>query len=83
MPCTIRICTASCWGWRRAVERGRRAKGPGGPTRMGIDEKAAAKGHRYLTLVYDLIGATVEYVGEERKQASLDGYFTSLTPAQR
>jgi transposase len=80
----LRISWDEAWHIQeRAVERGRRAKAPGGPTRMGIDEKAAAKGHRYLTLVYDLTGATVEYVGEERKQASLDGYFTSLTLAQR
>jgi transposase len=53
------------------------------PTRLGVDEKAAAKGHRYLTLVCDLEQATVEYIADDRKQASLDGYFQGLTDAQR
>jgi hypothetical protein len=46
---------------------------------MGVDEKAAAKGQRYLTLVCDLDQATVEYIADERKQASLDGYFQGLS----
>jgi hypothetical protein len=33
-----------------------------------------AKGHQYLTLVCDLDHATVEYLAEDRKQASLEGY---------
>jgi transposase len=32
-----------------------------------VDEKAAAKGYRYLTLVCDLSQATVEYIADERK----------------
>ena len=50
---------------------------------MGVDEKAAAKGQRYLTLVCDLESATVEYIADERKQASLDGYFEALSEAER
>ena len=50
---------------------------------MGVDEKAAAKGQRYLTLVCDLDSATVEYITDERKQASLDAYFEALTEAER
>ncbi len=50
--------------------------------RIGVDEKAAAKGHRYLTLVYDLDEGTVEYIAEDRKQESLDHYYTGLTPEQ-
>ena len=52
-------------------------------THLGVGEKAAAKGHRYLTLVYDLTEATVEFIGDDRKQASLDAYFTGLTRGQR
>ena len=48
-----------------------------------MDEKAVAKGQRYLTVVCDLAQGTVEYIGDDRKQASLDGYFTGLTEAQR
>ena len=50
---------------------------------VGVDEKAAAKGQTYVTLVCDLERATVEHIAEDRKQASLDGYFTSLSEAQR
>ena len=68
---------------RRAVARGRARRRPQAPARLGVDETAIARGHDYLTLVSDLTTGTVEYLAEERKQASLDGYFTSLTPAQR
>ncbi len=50
---------------------------------IGVDEKAAAKGQRYLTLVCDLERATVEYIADERKQASLDGYFEALSEDER
>src|SRR5439155_19439064 len=67
----------------RAVARGRARRRPQAPARLGVDETAIARGHDYLTLVSDLTTGTVAYLAEERKQASLDGYFTSLTPAQR
>jgi len=50
--------------------------------RIGVDEKAAAKGHRYLTLVCDLDAGTAEHITEDRKQESLDGYYAGLTPEQ-
>jgi len=68
---------------RRAVARGRARQRVRVPARLGIDETAVARGHDYLTLVCDLAAGTVEYLAEERKQASLDGYFAALTPAQR
>ena len=68
---------------KRAVLRGRRAKRAAIPEQIGIDEKAIAKGHHYMTLVYDLQEATVEYIGEDRKQASLDAYFKAFTLEQR
>jgi transposase len=58
----------------RAVRRGRAAKGKAVPQIIGVDEKAIAKGHRYMTLVCDLKQATVEYIGVDRKQASLQSY---------
>jgi transposase len=81
----LRISWDEAWHIQeRAVARGRKAKGvQGPPTQLGVDEKAAAKGHRYLTLVTDLERGTVEYVGDDRKQSSLDGYFLGLTDAQR
>ena len=47
----LRISWAEAWHLlARAVERGQRAKPTQAPAYMGIDEKAIAKGHRYLTL---------------------------------
>ncbi len=64
------------------MERGQRAKRPRVTPHLGVDEKAIAKGHQYLTLVCDLDRATVEYLAEDRKQASLAGYFTGLAADQ-
>jgi transposase len=50
--------------------------------RIGVDEKAAAKGHRYLPLVGDLDAGTVEPIAEDRAQESLDGYYAGLTKEQ-
>jgi transposase len=55
------------------------AKAEALPRQIGIDEKAIAKGHRYMTLVCVLEAATVEYIGEERIEASLTAYFTAFT----
>ena len=79
----LRISWDEAWHlMERAVARGQRAKGPRVPRRLGVDEKAAAKGHRYLTLVCDLTHATVEYIADDRKQASLDAYFATVPPDQ-
>jgi len=67
----------------RAVERGQARKAPRIIPHLGVDEKAIAKGHRYLTLVCDLQVGTVEYVGAERKQASLEAYYQTLAAEQR
>ena len=55
---------------RRAVQRGHQRKRTKPLRRIGVDEKAAAKGHRYLTLVCDLEAGTVEHIAEDRKQES-------------
>lgn len=73
-------------GWNlmeRAVVRGRARKAEKAIRRIGVDEKAAAKGHKYLTLVCDLDVGTVEHVSEDRKQPSLEAYFDGLTVEQR
>ena len=67
----------------RAVLRGRRAKPSAMPALIGVDEKAIAKGHRYMTLVCNLEQATVEYIGQDRKQASLEVYFEAFEPEVR
>lgn len=67
----------------QAVTRGQARKAQRLVPRIGVDEKAAAKGHKYLTLVCDLDHGTIEYVGEDRKQESLDAYYQALTYEQR
>jgi transposase len=67
----------------RAVARGQARKVRRIIPHLGVDEKAIAKGHRYLTLVCDLAAGTIEYVGEERKQASLEAYYRNLSEEQR
>ncbi len=79
----LRISWDEAWGiMERAVKRGRQRKAPKVVRRLGVDEKAAAKGHRYLTLVCDLEEGTVEHVAEERKQESLEGYYQGLSEEQ-
>jgi transposase len=66
----------------RAVARGKAAKVRRLPPLVGVDEKAAAKGHNYLTLVTDLERGCVEYIADERRQTSLDVYFEAFTQAE-
>jgi transposase len=75
----LRITWDEAWHlMERAVMRGRAGKGSAIPRKIGVDEKAIAKGHRYMTLVCDLEAATVEYIGEDRKEASLGAYFEAF-----
>jgi transposase len=66
----------------RAVARGLRAKKRRVIAHLGVDEKAVAKRHRSVTLVCDLDRSTVEYIGDDRKQTSLDAYYQSLSRKQ-
>jgi hypothetical protein len=71
---TPRTCISWDEAWHiveRAVERGQR---PRVTPHLGVDEKAIAKGHQYLTLVCDVDRATVDYLPEDRQQASREGY---------
>jgi transposase len=67
----------------RAVARGRDRKAHRLPRYLGVDEKSFAKGHQYETLVCNLRRGTVEYVGEDRKEASLRVYFAGFSKAAR
>jgi len=67
---------------QRAVERGLRTKPVGVPVHLGVDEKTAGRGQDYVTVVSDLERGVVEYVADERRQASLDGYFDKFEPEQ-
>ena len=66
----------------RAVARGQRAKERRAIAHLGVDEKAVAKRHRYVTLVNDLDRGTVEYIGDDRGKTSLDAYYQSLSEDQ-
>jgi transposase len=66
----------------RAVKRGLERRKAELVSHLGIDEKAFRKRHNYVTLVNDLSGSRVLYVAEDRKQASLDGFWGTLTAEQ-
>ena len=79
----VRVSWDEAWGiMTRAVKRGRQRKAPKVVRQIGVDEKAAAKGHTYLTLVCDLDEGTVEHIAEDRRRESLDGYYAGLTQEQ-
>ena len=79
----LRISWDEAWGLlERAVRRGRARKVRTVVRRIGVDEKAAAKGHRYLTVVCDLDEGTVEHIAGDRKQESLAGYYAALSQEQ-
>jgi transposase len=67
----------------RAVARGLAVKPHVVPTKMGVDEKAAGKGQDYITVVSNLETGCVEYLADERRQASLDGFFEKFTTEER
>jgi hypothetical protein len=51
--------------------------------RIGVDEKAVARRHQYVTMVCDLDRSTVEYLAENREKTSLDVYYASLSLRSR
>jgi transposase len=67
----------------RAVQRGLARREAEQVPHLGVDEKAFRKGHKYVTLVTDLDHSRVLYVAKDRKQASLDGFWKTLTDKQR
>jgi transposase len=74
----------TCWQMQsRAVKRGFSRKTVTLPERIGVDEKAFAKGHKYETLIYDIEKKTVEYVCESRTQESLESYYKQFSQAER
>jgi transposase len=80
----LRLSWDEAWHlMERAVQRGLSVKPERTIARIGVDEKAAGKGHDYITVVCDLDRGTVEHIADERKQASLHAYFERLSPQQR
>jgi transposase len=68
---------------QRGVERGLARREAEPIPHVGVDEKAFCKGHRYATLVSDLEKGCVLYVAEDRKQTSLDGFWSTITDQQK
>jgi transposase len=80
----LRISWDEAWGIKaRAVQRGLARRQAEVVAHLGVDKKAIAKRHRYLTIVADLDRTRVLYLADDRKQESLDGFWGTLTPAQR
>jgi len=80
----LRVSWDEAWGiMKRAVARGKKRKKRRVVRKMGVDEKSAARGHNYLTIVSDLERGTVEYLGDNRDEGSLDGYLGKLSPKRR
>ncbi len=48
------------------------------PKKIGIDEIAYEKGHKYLTVVRDINLGRVIWVGKDRKKETLDEFFITL-----
>jgi transposase len=66
----------------RAVERGQQRKKRRVIPCLGVDEKAVARRHQYVTMVCDLGCGTVEYLAENREKTSLDAYYATLSQEQ-
>jgi len=67
----------------RAVHRGLERRGAVSPKRIGVDETSFQKGHEYVTVVSDQESTNVLYVADDRKQGSLDGFYSNLSKEQR
>lgn len=79
----LRVSWDEAWHlMERAVERGQERKKRRVIPRIGVDEKAVARRHQYVTMVCDLDRSTIEYLAENREKTSLDAYYASLAPEQ-
>lgn len=67
-----------------AVEWGRSRMDMGGIASIGVDEIQWQRGHKYLTLVYQIDDRCKRllWIGEDRKEATIRSFFDWLTPAR-
>jgi transposase len=70
------IDDATRWSWGR----GRFVKSDSRPQKM--EETSFTRGHHHFTLVNDLDGGRVLFVGEHRTAETLDEFWSSLTAEQ-
>jgi transposase len=62
----------------RTIERVRDGHRIRGLTAIGIDEVSYRKGHKYVTVVYDLNRSCVVWVGPGKKRESIDRFFNEM-----
>jgi len=69
---------------QRAVRRGLARRASAVMPRLCVDEKSMGRGQNYLTIVAEVTdgATTVQYVGEDRRQESLDAFWQRLTSEQ-
>jgi transposase len=68
---------------RRAVRRGLERKTLQVPELIGIDEKAYRRGKdSYMTIVSNLEGSKVDWIGDDRRAETLIAYFEQFPPEQ-
>jgi transposase len=60
----------------RAIGRVRDGHRIRGLTALGVDEVSYRKGHKYVTVVYDLDRSRVDWVGPGKKRETIDSFFT-------
>lgn len=67
-----------------AVEWGRSRMDLTGITGIGVDEVMWQKGHKYLTLVYQIDGhcKRLLWIGQNRSEETIKAFFTWFTPAR-
>lgn len=74
---TVRAAVAS------AVEWGFAHRSTKGVTAIGIDEISRRKGHKYLTMVYDLTHMRLLWCGEGRDKEALRAFFRGLSSEEK
>jgi len=67
----------------RVVERYRKGHQIQGVTKIGIDEISYKKGHKYLTLVYDLDDHCVIWAGKGKARETIDRFFNEVLDVER
>ena len=67
----------------RAVKRGLCKRKELNTEFLGVDEKSFLKGHKYVTVVYDIKNSSVIDVAKDRKEASLDEILSKLSSSDK